>query len=185
MHVGIGDLVGELPYHAPLGVTERRPGGEARSVVRWHDDRPRTGPRDIGQLARERWGDDAYIIGFGTDHGTVAAATDWGGEMEAKEIRPSHERSYERVCHDAEVPAFLLSLTSAGRAELVEALSEPRLERAIGVVYRPETELQSHYFQAVLPRQFDEWIWFDRTEAVRPLRTAELAGVPDTYPFGL
>jgi protein-L-isoaspartate(D-aspartate) O-methyltransferase len=73
------------------------------------------------------------------------------------------------------------------RADLTGAqdLGKPHLERAIGVIYRPETELQSHYFQADLPRQFDEYIWFDETEAVRPLETAELAGLPDTYPFGL
>ena len=64
-------------------------------------------------------------------------------------------------------------------------LRQPRLERAIGVIYRPETELQSHYFEAVLPNQFDEYIWFDETSAVHPIHTAELKGVPDTYPFGL
>ena len=66
-----------------------------------------------------------------------------------------------------------------------DSLGTPRLERAIGVIYRPETELASHYFQAVLPRQFDEYIWFDDTRAVSPLNTAELAGLPDTYPFGV
>lgn len=70
-------------------------------------------------------------------------------------------------------------------ARLSEPLSLPRIERAIGVIYRPETELASHYFQAVLPRQFDEYIWLDRTCAVRPLATHDLAGMPDTYPFGL
>jgi protein-L-isoaspartate(D-aspartate) O-methyltransferase len=64
-------------------------------------------------------------------------------------------------------------------------LAQPRLERAIGVIYRPETELQSHYFQARLPRQFDEYVWFDQTAAVTPLQTKELEGLPDTYPFGL
>jgi protein-L-isoaspartate(D-aspartate) O-methyltransferase len=78
-----------------------------------------------------------------------------------------------------------LHLRSPIAANLAEGLSRPRLERAIGVIYRPETELQSHYFQAVLPRQFDEYIWFDETQAVTPLQTAELKGLPDTYPFGL
>ena len=64
-------------------------------------------------------------------------------------------------------------------------MSKPRLERAIGVIYRPETELASHYFQAVLPRQFDEYIWFDQTTAVTPFDTKMLAEMPDTYPFGL
>jgi erythromycin esterase-like protein len=100
-----------------------------------------------------------------------------------KDVRPSHRDSYERQCHEARVPSFLLPL---GRdKELREQLLEPRLERAIGVLYRPETELASHYFQAVLPRQFDEWCWFDRTSAVRPLDTRRLKGMPETYPFGL
>ncbi len=68
---------------------------------------------------------------------------------------------------------------------LRELLTKPLLERAIGVIYRPDTELQSHYFRAVLPRQFDEYIWFDQTKAVAPLATDELQGLPDTYPFGL
>ena len=101
--------------------------------------------------------------------------------MEVKTVRPSHEKSYERVCHDAGHRAFVLDLH--GGAE--ESLLEPRLERAIGVVYRPETELASHYFQAVLPRQFDEYVWLDETHAVEPLSTRELEGTPDTYPFGL
>jgi erythromycin esterase-like protein len=67
----------------------------------------------------------------------------------------------------------------------VRQLGVPRLERAIGVIYRPENELASHYFQAVLPRQFDEYVWFDESHAVAPLATHELKGVPDTYPFGL
>jgi erythromycin esterase-like protein len=69
--------------------------------------------------------------------------------------------------------------------ELRKLLSEPLLERAIGVIYRPESELASHYFQAVLPRQFDEYIWFDETRAVHPLDAARMKGMPETYPFGL
>jgi protein-L-isoaspartate(D-aspartate) O-methyltransferase len=73
------------------------------------------------------------------------------------------------------------------RADLTGALGlgKPHLERAIGVIYRPETERASHYFQATLPRQFDEYVWFDDTRAVTPFDTAELAGLPDTYPFGV
>ena len=80
---------------------------------------------------------------------------------------------------------FLLPLRGLGSTTPLGGLLQPRLERAIGVIYRPETELQSHYFEAVLPRQFDEYIWFDETKAVTPLRTEELKGLPDTYPFGL
>jgi protein-L-isoaspartate(D-aspartate) O-methyltransferase len=142
------------------------------------------GEHNVGQLCREAFGDGAYLVGFGTHTGQVAAASAWGGDMEVKTVRPSHENSYERVCHDAAVPAFLLALRHAP-GELREALASPRLERAIGVIYRPETELASHYFEARLPDQFDEFVWFDRTAAVRPLDAAELGGVPDTYPFAL
>jgi protein-L-isoaspartate(D-aspartate) O-methyltransferase len=143
------------------------------------------GEHNVGMLARQAYGDDAFLVGFGTHDGTVAAASSWGGPMENKAVRPSHHDSYERICHDTGVPAFLLHLRQPERSDLRDELGEPRLERAIGVIYRPETELQSHYFQASLPRQFDEYIWFDRTAAVHPITTHEAAGMPDTYPFGL
>jgi erythromycin esterase-like protein len=108
-------------------------------------------------------------VGFGTDRGTVAAAHDWDGPMEVMTVRPAHAESYERICHESGVPSFLLPLRNPARRDLVDELASPRLERAIGVVYRPETELASHYFQAVLPRQFDEYLWFDETRAVTPL----------------
>jgi protein-L-isoaspartate(D-aspartate) O-methyltransferase len=144
------------------------------------------GELNVGQLAREKFGEAAYLVGFGTDHGTVAAASDWDAPMEVKAVRPSHTESYERVCHDSEVAAFLLALRNPRRKEVREELAAVRLERAIGVVYRPETELASHYFQAVLPAQFDEYVWFDETRAVTPLGSVGPArGVPETYPFGL
>lgn len=143
------------------------------------------GELNVGQLAREHFGDAAYIVGFGTDHGTVAAATDWDGDMEIKRVRPSHPDSYERLCHESGVPSFLLHLKNPRRDEIREELEIPRLERAIGVIYRPETELLSHYFQAVLPWQFDEYVWFDETRAVTPLGSQEVSGMPETYPFGL
>lgn len=143
------------------------------------------GELNVGMLAREIYGDAAYLVGFGTDHGTVAAATDWDGPMEVKHVRPAHSDSYERLCHEAGVPAFALSLRHPRRDAVRDELLVPRLERAIGVIYRPETELASHYFQAVLPLQFDEYIWFDETRAVTPLGRVETHGMPDTYPFGL
>jgi protein-L-isoaspartate(D-aspartate) O-methyltransferase len=143
------------------------------------------GELNIGQLCRQHFGDAAYSIGFGTHEGTVAAASHWDGPLEIKQVRPSCENSYERLCHEAGHGAFLLPLRGSERDALRRELTEPRLERAIGVIYRPETERASHYFHAVLPFQFDEWIWFDHTEAVRPLDTRELDGVPETYPFGL
>jgi protein-L-isoaspartate(D-aspartate) O-methyltransferase len=144
------------------------------------------GELNVGQLCREAFGGKSFHVGFGTHTGTVAAASDWDGPMEIKDVRPSHERSYERVCHESGVEAFLLHLREPRREAVRAELMEPRLERAIGVIYRPESELASHYFQAVLPLQFDEWIWFNRSEAVTPLAAAVVAeGLPDTYPFGL
>jgi protein-L-isoaspartate(D-aspartate) O-methyltransferase len=143
------------------------------------------GELNVGQLCRRRFGPLACSVGFGTDHGTVAAASHWDGPMEIKTVRPAHKDSYERLCHESGVGAFLLPLRAPTDPGLLRALSTPRLERAIGVIYRPETELASHYFQAVLPRQFDEYIWFDESQAVVPLPAHELRGMPKTYPFGL
>jgi protein-L-isoaspartate(D-aspartate) O-methyltransferase len=145
------------------------------------------GEHNVGQLCRATFAGGAYIIGFGTDHGTVGAASNWDEPMQRMTVRPAHAESYERVFHESEVRAFLLHLREPSRRAVREELEQPRLERAIGVVYRPDTELQSHYFYATLPHQFDEYVWFDETQAVRPLattsrRTAEL---PETYPFGV
>ncbi|MGP1354954.1 erythromycin esterase family protein [Roseicyclus sp.] len=142
------------------------------------------GELNLGQLCRERWGDEAALIGFGTHAGTVAAASGWGCAMEVKTVRPSREGSYERICHDSGVRRFLLDL-SRDRS-LRDALAPVRLERFIGVIYWPETELMSHYADASLPRQFDAWMWFDETEALTPLGPEHAhAGAPDTCPFGL
>ena len=169
-------------------------GPQARAVVWAHNSHigdarctdmgTARGELNIGQLCRERFGEAAALIGFGTHAGTVAAATDWGGDMEIKRVRPSHRDSYERLCHDAGAPRFLLDF---GRDEaLSRRLSEPRQERFIGVIYRPETEMMSHYADASLSRQFDAFAWFDETSAVTPLGPEHArAGVPDTYPFGL
>jgi len=140
---------------------------------------------NIGQLVRARWGGRAALIGFGTHTGTVTAASDWDGEHETKRVLPSRADSYERVCHDSGVPRFLLDLRPGKHEALRRRLAEPRLERFIGVIYRPETERWSHYSEAVLPRQFDAWAWFDETTALRPLQRAEPhTGLPETFPFG-
>jgi protein-L-isoaspartate(D-aspartate) O-methyltransferase len=128
------------------------------------------GEHNIGQLTRNRFGDNAALIGFGTDRGTVAAASDWNGPMEIKRVRPAREDSYEARCRDAGLDAFLLETGSGQKDHIRSELAEPLLERAIGVIYRPETELLSHYFQAELSRQFDAWIWFTETEAVSALQ---------------
>jgi len=143
------------------------------------------GEHNVGHLCRAEHRDGAYLVGFGTDHGTVAAASDWDAPLEIKNVRPAHVDSYERLCHDATVPAFLLSLRYPARDAVREELLAPRLERAIGVIYRPESELASHYFHASLPAQFDEYVWFDRTVAVSALGRVSAAGMPETYPFGL
>jgi protein-L-isoaspartate(D-aspartate) O-methyltransferase len=143
------------------------------------------GEFNVGELCRRRFGDDVYVVGFGTDSGTVAAASYWDGPMEVKSIVPAHEDSYEAVFHGVDAPGLMLGMRHAIDRDLIAQLSEARLERAIGVIYRPETELASHYFQAVLPRQFDEYVWIDRTRAVTPLDVRTMKGMPDTFPFGL
>jgi protein-L-isoaspartate(D-aspartate) O-methyltransferase len=143
------------------------------------------GEYNIGQLCRREFGDQAYLIGFGTHSGTVAAASEWDGPMEVKKIRPSLPGSYEQLCHTTGLARFTLNLRGRGELSGPKRLGKERLERAIGVIYRPETELASHYFRANLPRQFDEYVWFDDTHAVTPLDTAEIEGLPDTYPFGV
>jgi protein-L-isoaspartate(D-aspartate) O-methyltransferase len=142
------------------------------------------GEHNIGQLARQRFGEDTALIGFGTDRGTVAAASDWDGDTEIKRVRPARDDSYEGRSRDTGIAAFMLE-TGPGQREMVRSeLAEPLLERAIGVIYRPETELLSHYFQAELSRQFDAWIWFAETQAVAA-RPVHAHGPDETYPFGL
>jgi erythromycin esterase-like protein len=143
------------------------------------------GEINIGQLCRDQFGDDCYSIGFATHAGTVAAASEWNGPMETKDVVPSLPQSYERLFHDSECPKFMLPLRDCESIELRDKLSRERIQRAIGVIYHPETELESHYFEARLTHQFDELIWFDETSAVTPFETSELEGMPDTYPFGL
>jgi erythromycin esterase-like protein len=143
------------------------------------------GEYNIGELCRKEFGSAAYAIGFGTNTGTVAAATDWDGEMEVKRVRPALAGSYEALCHDAGDAQWLLPLRRTDAPDVARNLASPLLERAIGVIYRPRTERESHYFEAVLPAQFDEYVWFDTTTAVTPLVTRELHGLPDTYPFGV
>ncbi len=145
----------------------------------------RRGEHNIGQLCRQNFGRACYSIGFGTNDGTVAAASGWDEPMQVMAVRPAHPQSYERLFHMTDAPGLLLPLRLSRSAELGEKLEKPRLERAIGVIYRPESELASHYFEAILPLQFDEYIWIDRTSAVKPFDVAELQGLPDTYPFGV
>jgi protein-L-isoaspartate(D-aspartate) O-methyltransferase len=171
-----------------------RYGRDARAVVWAHNSHlgnaaatqfGKRGQTNLGELCREAFGDAVYIIGQGTDHGTVAAATEWEGPMEVKPVRPSHPDSYERLMHLAGIGAFFLPLTRPRVRQVTTALAARRLERAIGVLYHPETERLSHYFDASLSRQFDEWIWFDETTAIHPLATEQLAEHESPHPFAL
>ena len=144
------------------------------------------GELNIGQLCKERFGAEARLIGLGTHTGTVAAADDWDGPMKVKRVRPSLPGSYEQTSHDSGLARFLLDLRESEiEVDVRDALLEPRLERFIGVIYRPETERWSHYSEAILPRQFDGWVWFDETRAVTPLPGEQRPGEDETYPFGL
>jgi erythromycin esterase-like protein len=154
-------------------------GADAKAVVwahnshigdaRYTDMGTRRHEHNLGQLARQRLGDQVALVGFGTHTGTVAAATHWDGEVEFKRVQPSRPDSCERLCHDTGVPRFLLDLHAAGRDALHQGLMEPRLQRYIGVIYRPETERWSHYAESSLARQYDAFVWFDETSAVTPL----------------
>jgi erythromycin esterase-like protein len=144
------------------------------------------GELNVGQLVRERYGLDSVLVGFSTYTGTVTAASDWGGPAERKRVRPGLDGSYEALFHGVGLPRFLLSLR--GETEAVAGLRKSQLERAIGVIYLPETERVSHYFYARLPDQFDAVLHFDETRAVEPLeRTSEweTGEVPETFPTGI
>jgi erythromycin esterase-like protein len=144
------------------------------------------GELNVGQLVRQRYGREARLVGFLTHAGTVTAASDWDRPAERKQVRPALEGSYEALLHEAGLPNVLLDFTAP--APLVAGLTEARLERAIGVIYRPETERLSHYFHAQLPRQFDAVLYYDTTRAVEPLeRTGvwERGEIPETFPSTL
>jgi len=141
------------------------------------------GEFNIGELCRKAYGANMTAIGFGTDRGTVAAASDWDSAMEFMIVRRARDDSYE---HLFRTTGHARSLTDwRTKADIHEMLAEVRLERAIGVVYRPDTEFLSHYFEAVLSEQFDAYVWFETTRAVTPLPAGAKQAQPETYPFGL
>lgn len=155
--------------------------GDAR-----HTDMGRErGELNLGQLCREHFGSEAALIGFGTHAGTVAAASDWDAPMRVMDVRPSLEGSIERQFLEAGVPSGVLHLRDAD-PDLRTDLREDRLQRFIGVIYRPDTERWSHYAEASLARQYDAYVWFERTRAVEALDDGpHRDGVPETYPFGV
>ncbi len=170
-------------------------GGRAKVVVWAHNSHlgdaratamSERGEWNVGQLTRERFGSKVFGIGFSTYSGSVTAARDWGDPAERRRVRPGLRGSYEELLHATEVPRFWLDLREHNGA--TELLRKRRLQRAIGVIYRPETERWSHYFEASLPEQFDAIIHLDETRALEPLeRTSQWdAGeLPETYPQGL
>ena len=180
----LGALVKHLDRH----------GGRSKLVVWAHNshlgdaratEMGEGGELNVGQLVRERWGREAVLVGFSTYSGTVTAARDWDEQPERRRVREALEGSYEALFHAVGIPNFLLNLRDDDGA--AEQLHPRRLERAIGVVYRPETERLSHYFHASLADQFDVVLHFDETRAVEPLeRTAnwEAGEPPETYPTG-
>jgi erythromycin esterase-like protein len=184
----MAETIGALAEHL------RRQGTEPKVVVWEHNshlgdaratEMGKRGELNVGQLIRERYGDDARNIGFTTWGGSVTAATDWDGPAERKRVRPGMAGSYEALFHDVGGHDFFLPLRGNPSAA---ALEEERLERAIGVIYLPETERQSHYFFASLPRQFDAVLHFDESRAVEPLERWEImhtAELPETYPSAL
>ena len=171
----------------------RQVAGNARAVVWAHNshlgDARATqmgddGELNLGQLVRQAYGTQARLIGFSTHTGTVTAASNWDEPAQRKRVRPSLPGSYERLFHNVGIGQFELLL---GDPAVRDALSAPRLERAIGVIYRPDTERVSHYFRARLPEQFDAVLHIDETHALEPLEPWSLdeADLPETYPSAL
>jgi erythromycin esterase-like protein len=184
------DTLKDLSGHFGRGL-----GREARIVVWAHnshvDNAPGTelgqrGDINIGQLVCDAYGTDALLVGFSTSHGTVTAASDWDEPAECVNVNLPFPGSYEEAFHHVKYKKFMLNLRESSRA--IDLLMEPRLQRAIGVVYRPMTERQSHYFRACLPAQFDFMIHIDSTTAVQPLETVprwHRGEMDETYPFGI
>jgi erythromycin esterase-like protein len=153
--------------------------GDARAT-----DRARYGELNLGQLVREAHDGDSLSVGFSTYSGSVTATSEWEEPAQHKRVRPGLPGSYEAYFHEIGIPNFLVRTNN-------EELSIPRLQRAIGVIYRPDTERQSHYYEATLSRQFDWMVHFDRTHAVEPLEKGKTwhpgpnADVPEAFPTGL
>ncbi|HJP84805.1 MAG TPA: erythromycin esterase family protein [Gemmatimonadaceae bacterium] len=144
------------------------------------------GELNVGQLVRQKYGETSFNLGFTTFTGTVTASNDWDEPGERKRVRPALADSYESGFHETKIPRFFLSLRDEALSSSL--LSKQRLERAIGVIYRPQTERISHYFRADLPRQFDAVFHFDETRALQPLEIPERwheVEPPETYPSGL
>jgi erythromycin esterase-like protein len=169
--------------------------GRAKAIVWAHNshfgdaratEMSRRGEWNVGQLAREKYGARVFSIGLATNSGSVTAARDWGTPAERRRVRNALSESYEEFFHSSKLPSFWIDLREQNAA--TDLLRERRLERAIGVIYRPESERWSHYFEACLPDQFGAIIHLDETHALEPLeRNSEWdeLELPETYPEGL
>ena len=190
----MAETLGQLQSHLQrqAGGTERPPKvvvwahnshlGDARATEMGQ----RRGELNLGQLVRERHGSRALLVGFSTHQGSVTAASDWGAPAQRMQVLPSRPDSHEGLMHASGIGRFLLPLRDAGAHASV--LARPRLERAIGVIYRPQTERMSHYFEAELGAQFDALIHLDSTRALEPLERGSGwsdAEAPATYPAGV
>ena len=169
-------------------------GPEAKAIVWAHNshigdaaatEMSARGEYNIGHLCREEFGNGAIRSGLEPIRERSRRRPIGTGRWRSRRCCPRFGKAMNGSAMTTGRPQFMLPLRGRSAAEVRARLTKPRLERAIGVIYRPETELASHYFQAVLPAQFDEYIWFDETRAVTPFGTKELEGLPDTYPFGL
>ena len=167
--------------------------GRARAIVWAHNshlgDARATqmstwGELNLGQLVREKFEDEAALIGFTTHTGSVTAASNWGEPAQRMTVRPSIQDSYERLFHHTDIPRFVLLMNDD---DVRAALVPQRLERAIGVVYRPDSERLSHYFTTTLSQQFDAVIHFDESSALQPLEpwSRDEVDLPETYPTGI
>jgi erythromycin esterase-like protein len=174
-------------FETLLAVLEAR-GPGARAVVWAHNshvgnaaatEMGRRGETNIGELCRRHFGNAARLVGFGTDRGTVMAASRWDAAPEVKTVRPSLPDSHGALFRDAGPERFLLDL---GIPDLRQALRAERPQRAIGVLYLPETERVSHYFDASLAEQFDAFVFIEETRAVTPVTEAD-PRLPADHPF--
>ena len=166
-------------------------GPEAKAVVWAHNSHigdaratgmGRGGELNLGQLAREAWGERAVLIGFGTDRGTVTAAAEWDGPPETMDVTPSLPESWGGLMREVTPDRFHLDLRALPE-DLRDALSDRRIERFIGVVYLRETELFSHYIETALAQEYDGYVWIGETQAVEPLTMAEMQALPPEHPF--
>jgi erythromycin esterase-like protein len=167
--------------------------GGARAIVWAHNSHlgdaratqmGESGELNLGQLVRQKYGPKSFLVGFTTHAGSVTAASNWDEPAQRKRVRPSITASYERLFHDTGLDRCLLLLRDGA---LRQALQDERLERAIGVIYRPESERLSHYFRARLPEQFDAVLHIDQTTALEPLErwAHDEVDLPETYPTGI